>query len=244
MSCRLDVVNLSKRKGEEKSRWILRDISFGVHDGEIVAVMGPSGAGKSTLLRLINLLEEPDGGKVLLSGKDVRSIEVTELRRKVALVLQEPVVFDGTVADNLRYPLLIAGRRIDDEEGFFGELLGSVRLPVELLERDAERLSVGERQRLCIARALVNEPSVLMLDEPTSALDPTAAKTVLQLLRTLAEEKRIATVLVSHIPEHAEVADRVVVLIDGRVAAEGELEHLRKECDDESVRRFFSGELT
>jgi len=234
---------LSKRKGE-KNRWILRDISFGVHDGEIVAVMGPSGAGKSTLLRLINLLEEPDGGMVLLSGEDVRSIEVTELRRRVALVLQEPVVFDGTVADNLRYPLLIAGRRIEDEAGLFEELLGSVRLSVELLERNAETLSVGERQRLCIARALVNEPSVLMLDEPTSALDPTAAKTVLQLLRTLAEEKRIATVLVSHIPEHAEVADRVIVLIDGRVAAEGELERLRKECEDESVRRFFSGELT
>lgn len=162
----------------------------------LTAMVGPSGAGKSTLLRLLNRLEDPDGGDVLLDGLDVRSYDVLELRRRVQFVGQVPVTFPGTVAANV-------GPEVEP-------LLDRVGLSPALAERDADRLSVGEAQRMCLARALARHPECLLLDEPTSALDTASKAGVEALVRALADEG-LTVVMVTHDPRQAsELADRTL----------------------------------
>ena len=166
----------------------------------LTAVTGPSGAGKTTLLRLLNRLDDPDAGVVLLDGTDVREFDVLALRRRVQYVGQVPVTFPGTVAENLGAD--------DDVEG----LLRKVGLPPAIAEREADRLSVGEAQRLCLARALALEPEVLLLDEPTSALDATSKAGIEALVRSLADDG-LTVVMVSHDARQAEeLADHVIAV--------------------------------
>ncbi|HUQ63617.1 MAG TPA: ATP-binding cassette domain-containing protein [Acidimicrobiales bacterium] len=162
----------------------------------LTAVVGPSGAGKTTLLRLLNRLDDPDDGTVLFEGRDVRSYDVLELRRRVQFVGQTPVTFAGTVADNV-------GANWD-------ELLSRVGLSATLGDRHADLLSVGEAQRMCLARALSRAPDCLLLDEPTSALD-TSSKTAIEILvRSLADEG-LTVVMVTHEARQAEeIADRII----------------------------------
>ena len=163
----------------------------------LTAMVGPSGVGKTTLLRLLNRLDDPDEGVVLLDGADVRSYDVLVLRRRVQYVGQVPVTFPGTVADNL--------------PGFDGAgLLERVGLAASLLTREADRLSVGEAQRMCLARALALRPEVLVLDEPTSALDAASRTGVETLVRSLADGG-LTVVMVTHDARQAtDVADSVI----------------------------------
>lgn len=162
----------------------------------LTAVVGPSGAGKTTLLRLLNRLDDPDGGEVLLDGRDVRSYDVLELRCRAQYVGQVPVPFPGTVAANV------------GPEAF--ELLARVGLDPALAGRDADRLSVGEAQRMCLARALARHPECLLLDEPTSALDPASKTGIEELIRSLADDG-LTVVMVTHDQRQAgELADRVL----------------------------------
>ena len=164
----------------------------------LTAMVGPSGAGKTTLLRLLNRLDDPDAGTVLFDGLDVRHYDVLELRRRVQYVGQVPVTFPGTVEDNL-------GGQVDG-------LLARVGLPPALATREADRLSVGEAQRLCLARALRLDPEVLALDEPTSALDVGSKAGIEHLVRSLADEG-LTVVMVTHDPRQAdELADQVVAV--------------------------------
>lgn len=165
----------------------------------LTAIVGPSGAGKTTLLRLLNRLDDPDGGAVLLDGADVRSYDVLALRRRVQFVGQVPVTFPGTAAANL-------GGAGDDEAA---ALLGRVGLSPTLLTREADRLSVGEAQRMCLARALALRPQVLALDEPTAALDAASKDEVERLVRSLADDG-LTVVMVTHDQRQARLADRVV----------------------------------
>src|SRR5919202_5287929 len=153
--------------------------------GRLTVMVGPSGAGKTTLLRLLNRLDDPDGGAVLFAGRDVRDYDVLDLRRRVQLVGQVPVTFPGTVADN------IGG----DTEA----LLSRVGLSPGLAGREADRLSVGEAQRMCLARSLALEPEVLALDEPTSALD-TASKAGIEELIVGLARSGLTVVMVTHHP--------------------------------------------
>ena len=162
----------------------------------LTAMVGPSGAGKTTLLRLLNRLDDPDGGEVLYCGREVRSYDVLDLRRRVQYVGQVPVTFPGTVADNV-------GERTD-------ELLGRVGLEPRLAGREADRLSVGEAQRMCLARSLALSPECLLLDEPTSALDSAAKAGIEALVRSLADEG-LTVVMVTHERRQAEeLADRTI----------------------------------
>ena len=163
----------------------------------LTVIVGPSGAGKTTLLRLLNRLDDPDGGRVLYDGKDVRDYDVLELRRRVQLVGQLPVTFPGTVAENLDH---------DDAPA----LLARVGLAAALVGREADRLSVGEAQRLALARSLGRDPEVLALDEPTSALDSASKGGIERLVRELADSG-LTVVMVTHEPRHAaELADHVI----------------------------------
>jgi putative ABC transport system ATP-binding protein len=175
---------------------IIEGFSARIPADGLTAMVGPSGAGKTTLLRLLNRLDDPDAGDVLLDGRDVRSYDVLGLRRRVQYVGQVPVTFPGTVAANV-------GPEVD-------ALLARVGLPTALSARDADRLSVGEAQRMCLARALARHPECLLLDEPTSALDTTSKTGIEALIRSLADEG-LTVVMVTHDPRQAaELADRTL----------------------------------
>ena len=169
------------------------------------AVLGPSGSGKSTLLRLLNRLADPDEGSVRFRGDDVRTLDVLELRRRASLVPQLPAPLPGSVAQNVRYGPSLRGQDVDPVRP-----LEQAGLDAGYAERDASRLSVGEQQRVMLARALALEPEVLLLDEPTSALDETAREGVERTLLELAEGG-LSMVVVTHDRGQAQrLADRVV----------------------------------
>jgi putative ABC transport system ATP-binding protein len=196
---------------ERSGTAVLDQVTVGFSPAAVTAVVGPSGAGKTTLLRCLNRLEEPTRGRVLLDGEDVRRLDPRRLRRRVGMVFQTPVLFEGDVRANLAYGLASAcDQRL-------AEVLEAARLPPSFLDRDARRLSVGEGQRVTIARALVREPEVLLLDEPTSALDRDAAGGIERLVRRLADDRGLTLVMVTHDLEQARrVADRAVLLVRGR----------------------------
>jgi putative ABC transport system ATP-binding protein len=172
-------------------------------------VTGPSGAGKSTLLRLLNRLRDPDAGVVRFDGRDVRELDALELRRTVALVPQLPALLDGDVRDCVASGPRLAGRPDPDVE----RLLGLAELPAAFAARPASGLSVGEQQRVMLARALALEPAVLLLDEPTSALDERARDAIETTLRRLRDEVGVALVFVTHDPaQAARLGDERLVL--------------------------------
>ena len=192
---------------------MLHDVSVTIPDGA-TALLGPSGSGKSSLLRLLNRLSDPDAGTIEFEGDDVRSLDVLDLRRRAVLVPQLPAPLPGSVADNVRY-----GPSLCDRDADVASCLARAGLDHAYSEREASELSVGEQQRVMLARALALDPEVLLLDEPTSALDETARDGV---ERTLAELARsgVAMVLVTHDRGQAErIASEVVELRDGKVVA-------------------------
>jgi putative ABC transport system ATP-binding protein len=194
-------------------RPVLRGLDLAIGGGA-TAILGPSGSGKSTLLRLLNRLADPDAGSVSFRGDDVRSLDPLELRRSVSLVPQLPALHGGTVADNVEFGPSLCGRSAD-----VGRALELAGLSKEYSAREATRLSVGEQQRVMLARALALEPEVLLLDEPTSALDEAARADVERALTGLGDDAGVATVLVTHDRGQAErLASRTVRLEDGRAA--------------------------
>lgn len=192
---------------------MLGGIDLEIPDGA-TAVLGPSGVGKSTLLRLLNRLADPDSGTVLFRGEDVRALDPRALRRRASLVPQLPAPLPGTVTDNVRFGPSLVERDVD-----VGRALELAGLSPAYADRDARRLSVGEQQRVMLARALALEPEALLLDEPTSALDEQAREGVERTLRNLAERTGVSMVVVTHDRGQASrLSDRVVELANGRVA--------------------------
>jgi putative ABC transport system ATP-binding protein len=193
-------------------RPVLREVNLEIGEGA-TALLGPSGSGKSSLLRLLNRLADPQRGQVRFRGEDVRALDVLELRRRACLVPQLPAPLPGSVAENVRYGPRLEGRAVDPEGA-----LRMAGLDRGYAERDASRLSVGEQQRVMLARALALEPEVLLLDEPTAALDEAAREGVERTLAELARRAGMSMVLVTHDRRQAErLAERVVRLDQGRV---------------------------
>jgi ABC-type methionine transport system ATPase subunit len=185
-------------------------------------VAGPSGSGKSTLLRLLNRLSDPDSGTVRYRGTDVREYDVLELRREVCLVPQLPALLEGTVGDNVRFAASCAATEPD-----IGRLLDLAGLDGSYADRPADRLSVGEQQRVMLARALALEPRVLLLDEPTSALDEDRRDAVERTLLDLQRRLDISLVLVTHdLAQARRMADWVVRMDAGRAVEEGPVREL------------------
>jgi putative ABC transport system ATP-binding protein len=210
----LDSVSYS-RVGE----LVLEEVTASLPQGAS-CVAGPSGSGKSTLLRLLNRLADPDTGTVRYQGRDARELEVLELRREVSLVPQLPALLGGTVAENVLFGPSLNGGSPD-----VGRCLELAGLDPAFAERDSSRLSVGEQQRVMLARALALEPRVLLLDEPTSALDQSARDAVEATLTGLRREIEISMVLVTHDLQQARrLADWVVRLDRGRVVSQGRAE--------------------
>lgn len=206
---------------ERGGKAVLRGLDASVPEGA-TAIVGPSGAGKSTLLRLLCRLVDADRGVVRYRGRDVREYEPRALRREVALVPQLPALVPGSVADNLRFAASFAGREPDVDA-----LLAMGGLDPSFAGRDAERLSVGEQQRVMLARALALEPRVLLLDEPTAALDEAAREAVEQTLIELGERPGISRVVVTHDPAQARRLGSWVVRVEaGRTVACGATEEV------------------
>ena len=232
---KIEVSGLRYRVGGAR---ILAGVDARVPDGEITAVIGPSGAGKSTLLRAINRLIEPSSGEVYLDGEPTRDLDPLELRRRVGMVFQIPALFGASVEEALLYGARLAGRSADA-----GRLLEVVGLDSSLAGRAPQTLSVGQQQRVSIARALALEPEVLLLDEPTSALDEAARRRIEELVCDLNARLGLTMVFVSHDLSQVErVADRVVLLAEGKSIGEWEREDFFSTAG-ERARRLIAGRL-
>jgi putative ABC transport system ATP-binding protein len=246
-------VSVTKRftdeKGNSTSMQALTDVSFTAESSRVFAVMGPSGSGKSTLLRLINRLEDPVSGEIIVNGINVNTIPILELRRKIGFVFQLPLMFEGNVRDNLLFGPLLSGRKPEEIDQKIVEYLPWFGFEKNMLERHPAKLSVGERQRICILRALMNEPEVLLMDEPTASLDPCSAERILNLIKKINKNEKMTIILITHIPEHArEVAHRGLVLMQGKTVADDNIENLinsvknwvffKKQPDDDSEIQY------
>jgi putative ABC transport system ATP-binding protein len=198
----------------------LLGVSLEVRRGELTAVMGPSGSGKSTLMHILAGLDRPTSGSVQVDGTEITTLndnDLTRLRRKhIGFVFQFfnllPML---TAEENITLPLTIAGRK--PEPGWLEELLASVGLEGRRKHRPAE-LSGGQQQRVAIARALLSRPTVLFADEPTGNLDSASSGEILELVRRSVDELGQTTVMVTHDPVAATIADRVLLLADGKIA--------------------------
>jgi ABC-type Fe3+/spermidine/putrescine transport system ATPase subunit len=206
-----DLEDVSYTRG---GRLVLDNMSVRLPTGT-TALVGPSGAGKSTLLRLLNRLADPDSGRVVYRGRDVRDYDVLELRRQVALVPQLPALLPGSVKDNVGFGPRLAERPCDVNRAL--ELAG---LDQGFAERSARELSVGEQQRVMLARALALEPVVLLLDEPTSALDERARDAVERTLLGLRDRLTASLIIVTHDQAQAvRLSDRILRLEGGTIRA-------------------------
>jgi ATP-binding cassette subfamily B protein/subfamily B ATP-binding cassette protein MsbA len=203
----------------EKGRDVLSDIHLSIKPGETIAIVGPSGAGKTTLINLLPRFFDPTAGVIKLDGYDLRELLLKDLRAHVALVLQEPIIVPGTVAENIACGKpgvsrqdIEAAARAANADNFIQKLPNNYDA---MIGEGATRLSTGERQRIHLARAFLKNAPVLLLDEPTSALDAESEDLIAQSLRQLVQGR--TTLLVAHRPATIAVARRVVELKEGRL---------------------------
>ncbi len=211
------VMNFGKKE-------VLKDVSFTINDGEVFTFMGPSGAGKTTVLRLIDMLERPTSGKILIDGTDVTKLsdhEKIQVRRKMSMVFQKPSPLRGSVYTNIAIGLQF--RKMNTNE-ISRRVLESIELAdLKGYEgRKAITLSGGEMQRVAIARAIVTKPDVLLLDEPTANLDPLSTEKIESMIASLKNRFGMTIILSTHdMVQGQRLADRIAVVIDGRIGQIG-----------------------
>ncbi len=199
----------------------LRGMDLKVSPGEFVAIVGPSGSGKSTLMHIIGALDIPDQGQVVLDERDISDYEENELAElrgnKVGFVFQTfNLIHTLSSLDNVALPLTFQGVSREEREERAAELLEMVGLGDRLRHKPAE-LSGGEQQRVSIARALINDPEILLADEPTGNLDSKTGEEIMELLKGLNRDRGMTIVVVTHNPRDAEYAERTVKMFDGRI---------------------------
>ncbi|MCS7048959.1 MAG: ABC transporter ATP-binding protein/permease [Verrucomicrobiae bacterium] len=227
-SCRGEIAFERVTFGYDPARPVLRDVSFVARPGQTVALIGPSGAGKSTLLSLLLRFYDPQEGRVMVDGQDIREFQYRSLRRQIAVVPQEPVLFSATVAENIAYGRPEASReeiceaaRLAGADEFIAKLPQGYDTPVG--ERGS-LLSGGQRQRLALARAFLKRAPILILDEPTTALDAETEAAVLASLERLREGRTV--LVVAHRLSTVQSADELLVLQEGRIVERGRHEEL------------------
>lgn len=220
------------------------DVSLEVERGSVLGIVGYSGAGKSTLVRLINGLERSTGGSILVKGQDVTHLSERELRKVragIGMIFQQfNLLKSRTVYGNVAYPLKVAGWKKEDIKPRVAQLLDFVGI-ADKGDRYPRRLSGGQQQRVGIARALANNPDILLADEATSALDPETTNEVLKLLRRVNQEFGTTIIVITH-EMHVvrEICDAVVMMDKGRVVESGETYSVFKQPRAESTRRFVA----
>ena len=245
---RIEFRNVSKVfKTKDREVTAVDDVTLTVEPGEILGVIGYSGAGKSTLVRLINGLDMPTSGELLLDGTDIVGMperKLREIRRNVGMIFQQFNLFSSrTAAGNIEYPLKLAGVDKKERERRVAELLDFVGLG-ERGENYPEQLSGGQKQRVGIARALATNPSLLLADEATSALDPETTQEVLSVLRRVNEELGITIVVITHEMDVIRaIADKVAVMEDGKVVEYGSVYDVFANPQTAVAQRFAATSL-
>lgn len=220
---------------------ILKDITLNVFQGDFLIILGPSGAGKSSLLRLFNGLDSPTSGIIYYKEQQLTNYVMPDLRKRIGMVFQTPVIVQGNVRDNLLLIQRWEKPTPTFTDGTLADTLSKVGLDHEMLNQDAKSLSGGEKQRLALARTLLNEPEVLLLDEPTSDLDPNLAHLILKMVHNLYKNLGLTVVMVSHDQKLVSpFAQRVAFLIDGRIVEEGTVRILSNPLSSEA-KTFLVG---
>ena len=236
----VEIRNLKKHFGKLE---VLNDIQFSVEKGDVITIIGSSGSGKSTLLRCINLLEVPDGGEILIHGKDILKgeLDINQHRAKVGMVFQSFNLFNNmSVLKNCMIGQMTVLKRSKEE---------SQRKAEQFLERvgmsdfrgaSPAQLSGGQRQRVAIARALCMDPEILLFDEPTSALDPEMVGGVLEVMKDLTKTGLTMIVVTHEMGFAREVSTRVVFMDKGVIAEEGEPEQIFTNPRGARTKEFLS----
>jgi len=219
---------------------ILKNVTGSFPEGRITTLVGPSGAGKSTLLKLCNGLLSVDSGDIFIQDKNINEYEPVELRRKVGIALQSAPMVRGTIFQNLSLPMSLQGKTLSEAEA--ADLLEDVGLKKELLHRNTQDLSGGQRQKVSIARTLVNRPPILLLDEITSSLDRTSTQDIEELIVKINRKYGTTMIWITHnLKQAIDVGDYTWVMMEGEVVETGESE-LLKTPENERVQRFVKGE--
>lgn len=223
----IEISHLCKsfRNSKGETIQVLDDVNLDIAKGEMFGIMGFSGAGKSTLVRCINRLEEPDSGRVLIDGMDITALghkELNKRREKIGMIFQTFNLFEAkSVFENIEFPLKATIRDKKARKDRVLELAGLVGLADKVYDYPSQ-LSGGQKQRVGIARALANEPDVLLSDEATSALDPQTTLTVLDLLKEINEKMGVTMILITHEIEVIKYAcDKVAIIEGGKIIEEG-----------------------
>ncbi|MGL5951474.1 MAG: methionine ABC transporter ATP-binding protein [Cetobacterium sp.] len=237
-----NIIKTYESKGQSVEA--LKELSFDFKKGEITGIIGYSGAGKSTLLRCINLLETPCSGEVLIDGVELGSLnpkELREKRKKIGMIFQHfNLMRSRTVAKNIAYPLKGSGLSKAEIDERVNSLLDLVGLKDKKSSYPSQ-LSGGQKQRVGIARALANNPDIILCDEATSALDPETTVSILKLLKKINRELGVTIVLITHQMEVIkEICDRVIVMEDGFVKEEGDVIDIFSRPKEPITKRFLS----
>ncbi|MBU0595187.1 ABC transporter ATP-binding protein [Candidatus Bipolaricaulota bacterium] len=203
----------------------LRGLDLEIASGEVVAIMGPSGSGKSTLMHILGALDTPTSGTAMIDGADLQSLKENQLvtlrGKKVGFVFQTfNLIQTLSALQNVELPMIFQGVPKSERKRRAKDLLGRVGLSDRVRHKPNE-LSGGERQRVAVARALANDPEIILADEPTGNLDTESGSAILALLKGLSVSDGKTVILVTHDPEAAEIADRIIKLRDGCVSASG-----------------------
>lgn len=225
----IEIKNITKtyNAGSDNAFQALKDVSFTINDGEFVAIMGPSGSGKSTLMHILGCLDTPTSGSYFLDGKDVSTLtddELADIRReKVGFVFQSfNLLPRSTVLRNTMLPLVYAGLDEHQREEKAVKALKAAGLDESHFQHLSNQLSGGQIQRVAISRALVNDPSLILADEPTGNLDTKTGDIVLGTFQRLNEEFGRTVILITHEPDVAEHADRIIFIRDGKIIEDGQ----------------------
>ena len=236
----LDIQNVRKSFGDNE---VLKDISLTVDKGEVVSVIGPSGSGKSTMLRCLNLLEQPNAGKVLVDGVDITAekIDLDLHRRKMGMVFQHFNLFPNmTVKKNITLaPVRLKLKTQAEADAQAMQLLERIGLP-DKADTYPAMLSGGQKQRIAIVRALAMEPEVMLFDEPTSALDPEMVGEVLDVMKKLASDGMTMAVVTHEMGFAREVGDRVIFMDSGKIVEVNTPSELFDHPQHERTRLFLS----
>ncbi|MGD6992038.1 phosphate ABC transporter ATP-binding protein [Sutcliffiella horikoshii] len=224
-----------------EEKLILKGISGNITEGEITTFVGPSGAGKTTLLKTLNGLLTPTSGEIIINGKVLDKYEPTELRKQVGIALQSAPMVDGDVFDNLSLPLRLQERSLEEEEAV--SILNVVGLEESQLHQNVKDLSGGQRQKLSIARTLVNRPKVLLLDEITSSLDQTSQREIDELIQRVSKKYGTTIIWITHnLNQALTVGTYTWILMDGELIEAGKSQDIQNSTNDR-VQAFLKGEL-
>ncbi|MDI3548494.1 MAG: D-methionine transport system ATP-binding protein [Halanaerobiales bacterium] len=240
----IEIKNLVKKyKTRQEEITALNNINLKINEGEIFGIIGPSGAGKSTLIRTVNLLEKPSSGEILINGENITSLAPDLLRKrrqKIGMIFQHFNLLNSrTVRGNVSFPLEIAGVAKAEREKRVDRLIELVGL-ADRADHYPAQLSGGQKQRVGIARALANEPELLLSDEATSSLDPESTGSILELLARIRDEMKLTILLITHEMEVIkQVCDRVAVMEKGRIIEEGKVIDLFANPRQSLTRRFI-----